>query len=75
MVVDVEVKGTSQHTAHHLELGLSRELQASAPYVHPKKLNEYYRVQVSSNRQKTLHASRFPVSLSRSDSWREGRTL
>jgi hypothetical protein len=45
MEVEVEVKGTSKNTGRHLELGLLpvRE-EASAPYVHPKKLGGYYRV-------------------------------
>ena len=42
--VDVEVKGTLEDNGRHLELGLSREFEAGAPHVHPKKPSEYYRV-------------------------------
>lgn len=38
MDVEVGVKRTSDNT---LKLGLLRELEASAPYVHPKKLGGY----------------------------------
>ena len=39
--VEVEVKGTSENTGLHLELGLWRE-EASAPYVRHRRLGVYY---------------------------------
>ena len=44
MDVEVEVKGTSENTRLHFELGLWRE-EASAPYVRHRKLDGYCRVQ------------------------------
>ena len=44
MEVEVEVKGTSEYTARHLELRLLRELEASTSCVHPKKRGGYYHV-------------------------------
>ena len=65
--MDVEVKGTPENNGRHLELGLLRELEAGAPYVHPKKLSKYYRVydeQVLIERKKKHDTHQFPVSLS-----------
>ena len=42
--MEVEAKGTSENTGRHLALGLLRELEASTPYVHPKKLGGFYGV-------------------------------
>ena len=73
--VEVEAKGTSDNTGRHLELGpLGKE--ASVPYVHPKNLGGYYRVHGERGLIgcKKHDTPQFPVSLSRSHSWRERRT-
>ena len=72
--MDVEVKGMLEDNGRHLELGLSREFEAGAPHVHPKKPSEYYRVndeRVLIECKKKHDTHYFPVSLSRGDSWRD----